>query len=104
MISNLNIYYYSDLIDFFNEQNLTYLCKQITEPDHFSPSNLPKHVKDIIKEKNQKYSNDINGFLNIDKSDINLITLKKEIHRQDLLKTISIVDYMPEIAKLIIDN
>jgi hypothetical protein len=104
MISNLNIYYYSDLIDFFIKQNLKYLCKQITDPDYFAPSNLPKYVKDIIKEKNQKYSDDINGFLNIDDSNTNLITLKEEIHRQDLLKKISIVEYMPEIAKLIIDN
>ena len=106
MISNLNVYYYSDLVEFLEDQNLPYLCKQIVDPIYFSPSNLPDNIKNIIKEKNQKYSNDIAGFLSIDNSysNLNFSKLKNEILQQDTVKNISIVDYIPKIAKLIKDS
>lgn len=106
MISNLNVYYYSDIIDFFKEQNIDYLCKQITDPNYFSPSNLPQNIKGIVQEKNQKYLNDVCGFLNVDNSysELNFLKLKEEIQRQDRLKNISIMNFIPEIARLIIDN
>ena len=100
MISNLNIYYYSDLVDFFKEQNINYLCKQIIDPAHFNPGNLPDVAKSVIREKNKKYINEVNSFLTMN----NRSSWEKcvaEVLRQDKLKNISISNYMPEVADFI---
>jgi MoaA/NifB/PqqE/SkfB family radical SAM enzyme len=100
MISNLNIYYYSDLIEFFKEYNINYLCKQIIEPTYFSPSNLPEEAKIIVRNKNKKYLDKVNAFLDI-KNNSTWDHCVNEIYRQDKLKNISIHNFMPEVAKFI---
>lgn len=102
MISNLNIYYYSQFVNFFKENNLNYLCKQITAPDIFSPGNLPGRAKDIIRGCNKDYANEVNSFLNtgIYNSE-KYENLKREVTRQDSLKGINIADYMPPVANFL---
>lgn len=102
MISNLNIYYYSQFVDFFKENNLNYLCKQITAPYIFAPGNLPELAKDTIRNHNKNYINEVNSFLNtgIYNSE-KYENLKREVARQDSLKGITIADYMPPVANFL---
>lgn len=96
MISNLNIYYYSNIVDFFKDQGLNYLCKQVEDPIIFSPANLSPDAKQQVLKNNPAYQDDVAGFLNIDNI-YNEELYKQytvEIARQDSLKKINVKDYM----------
>jgi hypothetical protein len=99
MISNLNVFYYDQLVDFFNEQNLQYLCKQIDGPGIFAPGNLPDDVKEQALLLNPKYQDQLKGFLNCGTFSSNKFDrFKTEIARQDKLKGIDIRTFMPLAA------
>lgn len=100
MISNLNVFYYSELIDFFHSKNLKYLCKQVEHPVIFSPGNLPNHIKEKVINANRRYQDQVTGFLNCGGlySDTMFNKLRDEIIRQDKLKHIDIGNFMPEVA------
>jgi sulfatase maturation enzyme AslB (radical SAM superfamily) len=96
MISNLNIMYYTDLVDFFKSNQLKYLCKQIVNPAHFAPGNLSDEFKQQVLENNKRYHKEVSAFLGYGGG-----LLKKfweEIDRQDQLKGTNIKDYLPELA------
>lgn len=102
MISNLNIYYYNDFVDFFKDHNLSYVCKQINDPNIFNPGNLPDHVKEAVQSRNNKYINEVNGFLELGLYSVDKYErFKKELARQESLKHIQLVDYMPELINLL---
>lgn len=102
MISNLNIYYYSTFLDFFKDNNLNYLCKQVTDPAIFSPSNLPESVKDAVRTRNKKYLNDVDSFMGMAPYRPTMYAMfKQELARQHALKGITLSDYMPEVANLL---
>ena len=95
MISNVNIFYYSELMEFFHDQKLNYLCKQIDQPQHFSPGNLPDEFKQQVLDNNPEYQDQVKSFLNIGAYSTGLF--KKccdELQHQDTLKNIKISDYM----------
>jgi hypothetical protein len=96
MISNLNIFYYTELIEFFKTNQLNYLCKQIVDPHYFAPGNLPEEFKQQVLKKNKKYHSEVGSFLNYGGG--LLEKFWQEIDRQDQLKGISIKDYLPELA------
>lgn len=96
MISNLNVFHYGNLIDFFEDNQLKYLCKQIIYPDYFSPGNLPEEYKQQVLENNKKYHNAVSTFLSCREGSMEKFW--QEIDRQDQLKGISIKDYLPELA------
>lgn len=102
MISNLNIYYYSDLIAFFDQEKLPYVCKQITHPMLFNPSNLPESVKAAVRHNNADHVAQVESFMSVDAfSSQRYEQFKLELSRQDQLKKISIADYLPGIANLL---
>lgn len=95
MISNLNVYYYSEIVDFFKSNNLNYLCKQVIDPYIFNPSNLPQDKKTKVLNNNPSYLNDVKSFLSMYEYDDDLYAeFLAEIERQDKLKNINIKDYM----------
>ena len=96
MISNLNVFYYSDLIDFFEANQLKYLCKQIVDPAHFAPGNLPDQFKQQVLKNNKRYHNEVSAFLSYGRGLIEKFW--KEIDRQDQLKGTDIKNYLPELA------
>jgi sulfatase maturation enzyme AslB (radical SAM superfamily) len=99
MISNLNIFYYSEIIDFFLEHELTYLFKHIEQPSIFSPGNLPDAAKQLVLDRNPRYVDHVKGFLTCGSySPEQWGLLKKEIHRQDQLKGIDIQKYLPDLS------
>lgn len=95
-ISNLNIFYYNNLIDFFENNQLKYACKQVWHPDYFSPGNLTDKYKQHVLENNPKYHNAVSTFLSCHGGSQEKFW--QEIDRQDQLKGISIKDYLPELA------
>jgi sulfatase maturation enzyme AslB (radical SAM superfamily) len=95
-ISNLNIFYYAELIDFFKANQIEYLCKQVVSPSYFAPGNLPEEFKQQVLDKNKKYYNEVESFLKFGK--VALDKFWQEIDRQDQLKGINIRDYLPELA------
>ena len=102
MISNVNVYYYSDTVNFFKENNLNYICKQINDPAIFSPGNLPASFKDLVVENNQQYHSDIKAFLDIGVyTESKFEQFKNEMQRQDSLKRIKFADYLPALVNLL---
>jgi len=100
MISNLNVFYYNNIIDFFEEQSLTYLCKQIEYPSIFSPGNIPLHIKEKFLDSCDRRHSEISSFLSIGlHSDLLWQRFQTEVARQDQLKNIKIQDYMPATAQ-----
>jgi hypothetical protein len=101
MVSNLNIFNYSQFVDFFKENNIDYTCKQIESPKYFVPGNLPDNFKKLVIDNNLNYQTEVAAFLNMgDYSDSLFQQFWNEIDRQDNLKNISIADYLPELAAI----
>lgn len=96
MISNVNVYYYTELMEFFKQHNLNYLCKQVEQPRHFSPGNLPDKFKQQVLDNNPLYRDQVHSFLNMGVYSNGLFKkCCEEIQRQDTLKNINISDFMP---------
>ena len=92
-ISNLNIFYYNETVEWFNKQELKHNHNLVTYPDHFSVNALPEKIKLGIKQElfGQHSPDD----------DANFSLFLKEIKQQDQLKNISIKDYLPEFYEII---
>lgn len=97
MISNLNILHYTNMIDFFDQQGITYLCKQIQSPEWFAPANLPSKFKQLVVERNPRYQAEVAAFMQMGSTNL-IKEFWQDIDRQDALKGISILDFLPELA------
>jgi len=100
MISNLNVYYYTDMIDYFKSEELNYVCRPISYPDYFSPGNLPDSAKLKIIKHNTKYQTDVEHFVSVTSAGTEtLLEFAHEVARQDKLKKIQLEQYLPELAE-----
>jgi sulfatase maturation enzyme AslB (radical SAM superfamily) len=95
-ISNLNILYYQETIDWFLSQNLNYNHNLVSYPSYFSVNALPESVK--------KQNPSLLDFFNphTQQDDENFLKFCNEIKKQDAIKGISVTDYLPELAKSIL--
>jgi len=91
-ISNLNVLYYQETIDWFNQMQLPYQHNIVSNPMYFSPGVLPSKIKEL-------YPNLVE-FTNKNLSHLLPLTYK-EIQLQDQLKGISIKDYLPMLSKVL---
>ena len=95
-ISNLNIFYYNETVEWFNQQGLRYNYNIVSEPNYFSLNALPEKIKlELNQELFRQHCID---------DDNNFSLLLKEIKHQDQLKNISIKDYLPEFYEIIKEN
>lgn len=98
-ISNLNLIYYNETVDWFNKQNLLYNHNIVEFPLHFSINSLPEQIKlslpDQVKDLLRNH---------LPEDDVRFASMINEIKLQDKLKNISINDYMPEMYKIIQEN
>lgn len=102
MISNLNVLYYTELVDFFKDQQINYMCKQVTQPYIFAPGNLPGNLKKHVLDRNKKYATEVNGFLNCGQySEFAWQSFLNELNRQDQIKKINRLSYVQEFANLL---
>jgi sulfatase maturation enzyme AslB (radical SAM superfamily) len=92
-ISNLNILYYNETIDWFERQGLRHNHNLVTYPNYFSVNALPEKIKLGLTQE-------LFGQHNVN-DDANFSLFLKEIQQQDQLKNISIKDYLPEFYELI---
>lgn len=98
MISNLSIFYLDETLDWFQDQDLRYLAKQIESPEYFSPGNLPPKIKDQIMSRTT-HAMQCEAFLACGAYSPDLWQqCWQEIQVQDQLKHININDYLPLMA------
>lgn len=98
-LSNINIFYYKQTTDWFDQHGLEYLVNPVYSPSWFRPAALSQQVKDLISNNSLVASNFLASHNVNDIRDFEL--MKQEIIKQDLWKGISIADYLPEFAELI---
>lgn len=98
-VSNLNIAYHTETVEWFNKNNLNYIFNAVYYPEYFRPSALPEQLKQQILQENP--DTEIHKFLsNHTEHDQQLWkTAIKEVQKQDRWKGISINDYLPKIGK-----
>jgi MoaA/NifB/PqqE/SkfB family radical SAM enzyme len=100
-LSNINLLYHSRTVDWFKEQNLSYLLNPVYDLSHFGPSALPQHIKKYI---HQNYNHpDIEQYLlnHSPQDDSNFQNFMLEIDKQDTWKNLKLKYYLPELASLL---
>lgn len=90
-ISNLNILYYHDIVNWFNANQLKFNHNFVTHPSYFNINNLPTEIK-----KDLPFVITTDSF-----NKKQFAQFIETIKYQDKLKNINIKDYMPELFKVI---
>lgn len=98
-ISNLNLLYYEETIEWFNKEGLSFNHNLVSYPSYFNINSLPNHVKDNFSSAARSL---LRPHSSID--DKNFLLFAQEIRFQDQLKKISIKDFMPDMHKIITEN
>lgn len=99
-VSNLNIFYHNQTVDWFEKQNLKFLVNPVYDPGHFRPGALPLVVKQHIqKNLDPNIANLISDHGPADDRDFQKFLV--EIAKQDAWKNIQLKYYLPELAALI---
>ena len=96
-LSNINMMYYSETIEWFNKNKIPYLNNPVYRPDYFKPTSLPKEIKEKINDKN----NSIFISTHDENDDLFFERFLIKIKEQDRLKNIRMQDYVPEFYELI---
>ena len=96
-ISNVNILYYDETVNWFKEKDLQHNHIIVSHPSYFSPDTLPANVKEQL-------SNILVLNIHLEQHDTDFVKTCEEIKQQDILKKINIKDYMPEFYELIPDH
>jgi hypothetical protein len=96
-LSNINMMYYSETVEWFRTNKIAYLNNIVYSPDYFSPTSLPKKIKEKIVDKNNSI------FISTHNNDDDLLFRQflVKIQEQDNLKNIAMKDYVPEFYNLI---
>lgn len=101
-LSNLNVLYHNESVEWFNKNNLPYANNPIMWPTWLRPHSLPNSVKQVLKTKlnSVDYQTYVAG-TNSSHDDQNYVKLCKEVYKQDQAKGIKIVDYLPELCAIV---
>jgi hypothetical protein len=99
-LSNLNILYHAQTVEWFEQHNLKYIVNPVYSPSCFSPSSLPNPVKQQIKQTLPIELQSIIDSHSL-QHDQNFEKFKQEIAKQDRWKNIQLKHYLPELAALI---
>lgn len=101
-ISNLNVIYHNQTVDWFNSENINFSNNMIYQPIWLQPRALPNNV--IQHLKSTLNSVDYNTFIGEYDSELSQKLFEQfviEIKRQDAAKGINLKDYLPELAQMI---
>jgi hypothetical protein len=98
-ISNLNIYYYDAIIEWFEYDDIPFFHNFVSYPTYFSINSLPAEIKKEICLKNPS----VNGFFNEHSAsdDEQYKMFITQIRNQDKWKGTDIKDYLPEFCNII---
>jgi hypothetical protein len=96
-LSNVNMMYYSETVEWFRTNKIAYLNNIVYNPNYFSPTSLPKKIKEKIIDKNNLI------FISTHNNNDDLLFRQflVKIQEQDNLKNIRMQDYVPEFYDLI---
>ena len=97
-ISSLNAMYYTQTIEWFQQNNLVYNHNVVSRPTWLSLSQMPVEFK---KHLSSCGADLIESFCKIKGNEIALSVMSKNIASQDRAKRINIKDYMPEVWQLL---
>jgi hypothetical protein len=98
-ISALNAMYYDQTVAWFKQNNLRYNHNIVKHPQWLSVQHMPVEFKELLK-----HHNFFNHWCNVTGDENSLAMLADNIQQQDVVKKISIRDYMPEVADLIFNS
>lgn len=98
-ISNLNIFYYNEIVSWFKQQELLFNHSLVNNPVWFSCNSLPISIKNKLSIEAQQLLRPHES-----QDDYNFSLFLKNVDQQDKLKKISMADYMPELSSLIREN
>lgn len=100
-ITNMSVFYYNDIKQWFQLQNIPWLPNPIYNPRIFSPANLPVAAKHRLKDLLDH--DDYQAFVGNPDSDPGQTWLDflQEIHNQDRAKRINIRDFIPEFCDVV---
>lgn len=101
--SNINVMYQLATVSWFNENNLQYNHNLVVNPAHFRPCSLPEKVKSTIMSRCNHQADIVHylGKPHVIEDDTNFNKMLVEIKKQDAVKGISIIDYLPEFCELV---
>lgn len=101
-ISNLNILYHPQTVQWFNDEKIVFSTNPIYSPNWLQPRVFPAQIKDILKQtlSPEDYLTFV-GEVSTEQ-DLQLFkTMLVEVSKQDQAKKIRIKDYLPELDHLI---
>lgn len=101
-LSNLNILYHNQTKAWFKENNIVYSVSPVYRPIWLQPKALSLPIKQLLKDRLDKV--DYNAFIgpiHTNQDQQNFELMRVEIKKQDQLKKIRMVDYLPEMASLL---
>jgi MoaA/NifB/PqqE/SkfB family radical SAM enzyme len=95
-ISSLNVYYYQQTVDWFNQQGIRYNHNIVTHPTWLSLDSMPVELKQLLA--GNKFAK---SWLSITGKEISLKDYQEKIYEQDRAKRINIKNYLFEVADLL---
>jgi len=101
-LSNLNILYHNQTIDWFNKNKIIYSVNPIYNPNWLQPRALPESIKKVLKK--QLSATDYNTFvgpIHTDQDQQNYQMMLKQVEIQDTAKKIKMADYLPKLHNML---
>jgi organic radical activating enzyme len=101
-LSNLNILYHTQTVDWFNQNNMVYSVSPIYSPSWLQPKALPQKVKQILKQTLTSVDyNTFIGPIHTEQDEQNVKLMFDQIKIQDTAKKIQMKDYLPELHNML---
>jgi hypothetical protein len=100
-LSNLNILYHDQTVEWFNQNQIPYSNNPIYRPAWLQPRALPQNIKQHLKDVLSEV--DFDTYIGTNHTDIDQLNWEeclKQINKQDAAKGIKWQDYLPELNKL----
>jgi MoaA/NifB/PqqE/SkfB family radical SAM enzyme len=101
-LSNLNILYHNQTVEWFNKNNIIYSVNPVYRPSYLQCGSLSAPIKKILKQ--QLSADDYNAYIgpiHTEDNQKNFNLMLDQIKIQDQVKKIQIKDYLPELANLL---
>jgi sulfatase maturation enzyme AslB (radical SAM superfamily) len=101
-ISNLNIIYHNQTVNWFNKENINFSNNIIYDPAWLQPKVLPANVLEYLKSSlaTDDYDTLIGNNTSMDNAQL-FDQFIVEIKKQDTAKGIDLKNYLPELAQMI---
>lgn len=96
-VSSLNIMYYEEIIQWFEQEQLPYNHNVVTWPQWLDPAKMPVPMKQTLAKRGRF----ADRYCAITGNEVSVEEYRNELLRQDQLKNIDIKQYLPEVWAMI---